>query len=44
MVREFYATETKKWRPPKKPMTVEALMDTYISIHGNDNVERITGG
>lgn len=44
MVREFYATETKKWRPPKKPMTVEALMDTYISMYGNDNIERTTGG
>ena len=36
MVREFFATETMKWRPPNRPMSAEDMMSTYIHRYGKE--------
>ena len=32
IVNELYMSDEKKWRPPKKPMTVKELVDTYHKL------------
>lgn len=38
-VREFYSTETHKWRPPTHKMSFVQMSDTYISLFGDKNTD-----